>query len=96
VTNNVDRLYILIEHRPAKRDLGVLVDGKHPHSPENQLYPGLHQKKRGQQGEEGDLPLHSVLVRLTWSAVSRCGFLTTEKDTDLLEHVQVRATENDL
>ena len=25
-----------------------------PHSPESQLYPGLHQKKRGQQGEGGD------------------------------------------
>ena len=25
-----------------------------PHSPEGQLYPGLHQKKRGQQVEGGD------------------------------------------
>lgn len=25
------------------------------HSPESQLYPGLHQKKRGQQGEAGHL-----------------------------------------
>jgi len=24
------------------------------HSPEGQLYPGLHQEKRGQQGEGGD------------------------------------------
>ena len=24
------------------------------HSPENQLYPGLHKNKRGQQGEAGD------------------------------------------
>jgi len=25
-----------------------------PHSPESQLYPELHQKQCGQQGEEGD------------------------------------------
>ena len=25
-----------------------------PHGSENQLYPGLHQKKHGQQDEEGD------------------------------------------
>jgi len=25
-----------------------------PHSPKSQLYPGLHQKKCGQQGERGD------------------------------------------
>jgi len=25
-----------------------------PHNPESQLYPELHQKQRGQQGEEGD------------------------------------------
>jgi len=45
------------EHSPTKKDLRVLVDGKlSSHepamrlgSPEGQLYPGLHQKKHGQQ-----------------------------------------------
>ena len=33
-------------------------------SSESQLYPGLHQKKCGQQAVEGDPALSSVLVRL--------------------------------
>ena len=52
---------IWIEHSPAEKELGVPVDGKAghepamcPHSPESQLYPGLHQKKHGQQGKGGD------------------------------------------
>ena len=52
---------VRMEHRPAQKDLGVLMDGKAghepavcPHSPESQLYPGLHQRKSGEQVEGGD------------------------------------------
>jgi len=56
-----------------------------------QPYPGLHQKKRSQQGEEGDpAPLH--WWGLTWSTASRCGVLSTG-DMDLFEHILKRATE---
>ena len=46
-----------IESSPAKKDLEILVNWKLDmcsHSPESQLYPGMHQKKHGQQGEVGD------------------------------------------
>ena len=48
-----------MEHSPAKKVLRVVVDGKPDISQqcaltECQLYPGLHQKQRGQQGEGGD------------------------------------------
>ncbi|GAB0185184.1 cAMP-dependent protein kinase inhibitor alpha [Grus japonensis] len=52
-----------IESSPAEKDLRILVDkkiGRDPAtcacSPESQLYPGLHQKKRGQQVKGGDSP----------------------------------------
>ncbi|GAB0175845.1 mitochondrial enolase superfamily member 1 [Grus japonensis] len=45
-----------IESSPEEKDMGVLLDEKL-----NQLYPGLHQKKRDQQVKGGDSPplLHS-------------------------------------
>ena len=43
-----------IEHSPAITNLGVMVGGKLDVS--QQLYPELHQKQCGQQGEEGDPP----------------------------------------
>jgi len=52
---------VRIEYSPAEKDLGVPEDSRLDISqqcafcsPESQLYPGLHQKKRGQQGEGGD------------------------------------------
>ena len=58
-----------IESSPAEKDLRVQVDGKGkhelarcPHSPERRPYPGLHQKKHGQQVEGCDSAplLHSA------------------------------------
>ena len=50
-----------LKYRNTRGNLWVLVNGKldgQPatcvYSPENQLYPGLHQKKHGQQVEGGD------------------------------------------
>ena len=54
-----------------------------PCSPERQPYPGLHQKKYGQQGEGGDPAC--LLCILIWNPQYR-------RDTDLLEHVQRRVT----
>ena len=79
-------------------DLGVLVDGKLDVSQqcalaESQLYPGLHQKKRGQQIEGSDpASLYSVLVRPHLEYCVQMWSTQYRRDLDLLEHVQRRAT----
>ena len=64
-----------------------------PHCRERQLYPGLHQKKHGKQGKEGDpAPLlcsvrpHLEYCIQLWSPRYR-------RDVDLLEHILRTATE---
>jgi len=59
-----------IESSPEEENLGVVGDEKLdmtlavcPHSPEGQLYPGLHPQQRWHRVREGILPLCSALVR---------------------------------
>jgi len=61
-------------------------------SPEDQLYPGLHQKQHGQQVEEGDSAplLHSD--ETPPGVLSPALGLQHRKDVVLLERVQRRAT----
>ena len=63
-----------------------------PLSSESQLYPGLHQKKCGQQGKRGD----PALLLCTGETYLECCIQTWSsqyrRDVDLLEHAQRRAT----
>ena len=79
-----------IGHSPAEKNLGVLVDGKldiePAMSPHSQLYPGMHQKKYGQQVKGDDLASmlctprsHLEYCFQVWSPQYR-------GDIDLLEH----------
>ena len=60
-----------------------------PHSPESQLYPGLHKRSVASRYTKVILPLYPAVVR---PHVEYCGVLSIG-DTDLLEYVQRRATE---
>ena len=60
-----------------------------PHSPESQLYPGLHKRSVASGYTKVILPLYPAVVR---PHVEYCGVLSIG-DTDLLEYVQRRATE---
>ena len=57
-------------------------------SPEGQAYPGLHQKKRGQQGKGGD----SAPLLRSGETPPRVLHPQHRKDMDLLEQGQRRAT----
>ena len=62
------------------------------HSPESELYPGLPQKQRGQQGKGGD---SAPLLRSGETPLESCVQLWSpqhRKDMDLLEWAQRRAT----
>ena len=56
----------------AEHDLAMCA-----HSPEGQLYPGLHQKRRGQQVEGDDSA--PLWWEPTWSPASNSGALSTGK-----------------
>lgn len=91
---------VTTEHScPAEKDLGVLVYGKLDMSqqcalsPESHLYPGLHQKKRGQQVEGGD-PASLLCAGETSPGVLHPHVWSTQyrRDMDMLECVWRKAT----
>jgi len=62
------------------------------HSPEGQLHPGLHLKKRGQQVERGDFAL-LCSAETSPGILSQTPDLQHKKDMEVLEWVQGRATQ---
>ncbi|PKU41023.1 hypothetical protein llap_8670 [Limosa lapponica baueri] len=91
-----------IQGSPEEKDLGVLVDepAMCTCSPESRPYPGLHQKKHGQQAERGESAslLHFGIGILMQSAQLYATYTVMfwaphcKKNIEVLEHVQRRAT----
>lgn len=87
-----------IESSPGEKDLGMLVDKKLDKSQRCALAAQkanctLHQKQHGKQGDGGDCPLCSALMRPHLESCFQLWGPQHKKDVDLLEQVQRRATE---
>jgi len=89
-----------IEHSPAKKDLGVLVDGKPDLSQQGDLTAqkanhvlGCIQRSAASRAREVVLPLCSVLVRPHLEYCIQMGSPQYRRDVELLECVQRRPTE---